>query len=148
MSEDSSEILNKKRKFSQFINFMLDFSDQIDNDHNLSKSKPSRVCVYHDCYTMASYNFPGEKKGLYCGSHKKPGMISVLKRLCIEPGCDTVPSFNYPGEKKKLYCKNHAKDGMINIVNRLCIEQGCYKSSNYNFPIVEVIRNLEWSSSR
>ena len=132
MSEDSSEISNKKRNFSQFINSILELSGQID-DHNLSKSKPSKLCVYHDCYKTASYNFPGKKERLYCSKHKREGMM-LVRKFCTEPGCAVYPAFNYPGEKKRLYCVKHKKEGMINIIGKICIELGCKKHSSFNFP--------------
>ncbi len=53
MSKDSSEILNKKRNFSQFINSTSEYSDQIDDVHNLSKSTLANVWVYHDYYKIS-----------------------------------------------------------------------------------------------
>ena len=35
------------------------------------------MCKDKDCKTRPKFNNPGEKKGLYCSTHKLNGMIDV-----------------------------------------------------------------------
>lgn len=53
------------------------------------------------------------KKPLYCGEHKKDGMIDVISKRCIQDDCKKQSSCNIEDEKP-LYCGEHKKDGMIN----------------------------------
>ena len=64
-----------------------------------------------DCESLSpSFNYEGQKKGLYCATHKKNGMIDVKNPRCLD--CELLsPSFNYEGQKKGLYCATHKKDG-------------------------------------
>src|SRR5690606_40671363 len=79
----------------------------------------NKLCIEPGCTVLPSFNYPGEKKKLYCKKHAKDGMISLTNVSCVEQGCDIVPSYNYPGEKKKLYCKKHAKAGIDRKSTRL-----------------------------
>ena len=62
-----------------------------------------------DCESQPSFNYEGQKKGLYCATHKKDGMINVVNPRCLD--CKLLPSFNYKGQKKGLYCATHKKMG-------------------------------------
>ena len=76
-------------------------------------------CQAKDCTVKnAVFNFEGEKKGIYCGNHKKDGMIDVKSPRCLD--CESRSSFNYEGQKKGLYCVTHKKDGMIDVKNPRC----------------------------
>ena len=82
---------------------------------------PSK-CKCKDCNKYASYNFPGEKKRIYCKEHAKPTMILTRKdnRCCIHPDHnENYPapraSFNFSNKKKPIYCKSHSQEGMINL---------------------------------
>jgi hypothetical protein len=93
----------------------------------------NKRCIEPGCITMCKYNFPTEKKGIYCSEHKKETMINVISKRCIEPGCMTIPIYNFMNETKAIYCFEHKKDLMINVKSRRCIELGCNTLSNYNF---------------
>ena len=41
-----------------------------------------------ECAVYPTFNYPGEKKGLYCAKHKKEGMINITGKICIVPGCN------------------------------------------------------------
>ena len=49
------------------------------------------VCRDEGCMKIPIYNHKGEKRGLYCSIHKKPGMINVKNKQC------------YPKIKKKIF---------------------------------------------
>ena len=64
-----------------------------------------------------SFNYPGETKGRFCGTHQASSMINVIVNRCQEQGCITVASFNQPGRKDPLFCSAHKKNGMQNEQN-------------------------------
>jgi hypothetical protein len=39
-----------------------------------------RLCEEDDCLKLASFNYPGEDKPLYCKSHKKEDMVNIISR--------------------------------------------------------------------
>ena len=39
----------------------------------------SKTCKEPGCRTRPHYNYEGEKKGLYCATHKKEGMVDVIR---------------------------------------------------------------------
>lgn len=90
-------------------------------------------CIENECKLKACYNMSNEKKGIYCSSHKKEGMIDVKSKRCIEENCTKQPSYNFPGETKFLYCKGHKKEGMINVKQPNCYEINCTKQPCYNY---------------
>jgi hypothetical protein len=94
----------------------------------------TRKCQEEGCKIMPVYNVEGEKKGIYCKSHKKDSMIDVINKnkICIEPNCKTRATYNKEGEIKGLYCTIHKKDGMVNVKSPTCKEPGCKKQPVYN----------------
>lgn len=55
-----------------------------------------RICL--DCNTRASFNIEGKKNGIYCGDHKKNGMIDVISKICKTHLCYTrVSNKTYEG---------------------------------------------------
>lgn len=74
-----------------------------------------RRCV--DCDKKGLFNYFNEKIGLYCATHKNPGMVNVVSKKCFYPGCVKFPVFNFLGEKTRKYCVKHKEPGMININN-------------------------------
>lgn len=51
----------------------------------------TRKCL--ECGKIPSFNYQGEKIGIYCNDHKKDGMVDVKNKKCIK--CGKIPSFNY-----------------------------------------------------
>ena len=100
----------------------------------MSKSKyiDKRICVEKGCQTQPSFNKEGEKKGIYCSTHKKEDMVDVRHKKCLSKGCRTLPSFNKEGEKKGIYCSTHKKKGMVNVVSKKCLSKGCRTVPHYN----------------
>lgn len=79
----------------------------------------------------ASFNYPNEKKSLYCKKHAFTDMINVSEKKCID--CKvTRPNFNYQG-KKAAYCYKCSKNynGMVNVNGIRC---QCGKRPSFNLP--------------
>jgi hypothetical protein len=74
-------------------------------------------CLEETCVTIPYFNFPGEKKALYCSKHKKDGMVNVRDKHCENEGggCYKIPLFNYPGFKHGIFCSIHKMEGMVSI---------------------------------
>jgi hypothetical protein len=99
-----------------------------------SKSKWRPKCQHDECTTRPSYNIRGERKGLYCKTHKLAGMIDVHSKTCQQDGCNVQPVFNHKGETKGLYCTEHKLDGMVNVQDKTCQHDGCDVLPTYNHP--------------
>jgi hypothetical protein len=95
-----------------------------------------KICMFENCKTQAAYNIVNNPS-LYCGLHKKEGMVHVKnkseRKCCIEPKCKKNPSYNFQGETNKLYCTHHKKENMIDIKHKKCIEPECIKIPNFNY---------------
>ena len=50
--------------------------------HKLENMKDviTHICIENNCSLRASFNILGEKKKLYCSSHRKDGMVDKLIR--------------------------------------------------------------------
>jgi hypothetical protein len=81
-----------------------------------------------ECTKIPVFNLEGETKALYCGTHKKDGMVNVKSKRCLD--CSKRPLFNLEGETIALYCGTHKKDGMVNVKSKRCIE--CSKQPVFN----------------
>ena len=92
----------------------------------------SKTCIEPNCKTRPTFNTDGEKKALYCFTHKEEGMIDVISKTCIEPDCNKQPTFNTDGEKKGLYCSAHKLNGMIDVISKTCIEPDCNTQPTFN----------------
>ena len=92
-----------------------------------------KTCIKDGCSTHPSYNFAGEKRGIYCNKHRLVDMIDVRNKSCSYDGCRTQPSYNFAGEKRGIYCDKHKLDDMINIVSKTCSYDGCRTQPSYNF---------------
>lgn len=91
------------------------------------------LCKEHGCKIRPNYNYNGETKGIYCTSHKKPGMCNVKSPTCKEQACNVIPNFNYEGQNKGIYCISHKHDGMINVCIRRCQTPHCFTSASSNY---------------
>ena len=95
----------------------------------------NRKCNEKGCTKQPNYNIPGETKGLFCSSHKRPNMVLVTnKNICNEIGCTKQSNYNFYGETKALFCAKHKKEGMIDIKKKTCKEENCTKKPCYNNP--------------
>lgn len=83
------------------------------------------------CDTTASFNYPTERKKLYCTSCKLPGMIEIRKNTCKFPDCNTSPSHGYVDNTTRIFCAKHAEIGMINHKVKRCISSGCKTVASY-----------------
>ena len=83
------------------------------------------MCIHEGCRKYPAFNKEGETKGLYCGTHRKEGMVDVKHDRCIHEGCRKHPAFNKEGETKGLYCGTHRKEGMIDVKHDRCKTHLC-----------------------
>ncbi len=84
------------------------------------------MCKESGCLIRPFFYLKGDKKGLYCSTHKKEGMVNVVSPTCQHEDCDKQPVFNLKGEKKGLYCSTHKKEGMVDVVSPTCKNDWCY----------------------
>lgn len=92
-------------------------------------------CNHDGCTRQPTYNYIGEKRGIYCSDHALLYMIDVVNRKCTHDNCTITPIFNYLGESRGIYCKKHALTGMIDVVNPKCNYNGCTSTSpTFNYP--------------
>ena len=40
-----------------------------------------RLCHFEGCFVTPTYNYPGQKKRIFCVTHKKEGMVR-LESIC------------------------------------------------------------------
>jgi hypothetical protein len=93
-----------------------------------------KTCIYDGCGTRPSYNFAGEKRGIYCDKHKLDDMINIVSKTCIYEGCSTQSSYNFAGKKMGLYCVTHKLDDMIDVLSKTCSYEACCSTKpSYNF---------------
>jgi hypothetical protein len=81
-------------------------------------------CAEEGCYVKPQFNFEGNPI-LYCGVHKKEGMINVKMNRCLGENCNKIAICNYEGKTPGLYCTKHCLDGMIDVHNPRCLTEGC-----------------------
>jgi hypothetical protein len=89
-------------------------------------------CLYNTCDKLPTFNYPTEKKRLYCDKHKLDGMINIKNKKCSQPTCNKIPNYNFDFEKKPLYCVAHKKEKMVDVKNSKCISNDCIKRPMYN----------------
>jgi len=92
-----------------------------------------KMCFRDGCKVIPNYNYEGEMKGIYCGTHRLEGMVDVKHTRCISDGCKVQPYYNYEGKKKGLYCGAHRLEGMVDVKHNRCISDGCKVIPNYNY---------------
>lgn len=116
------------------------------------------ICCMHvsdsgPCDKRASFNYEGEKSRLYCGAHRKPGMINITARRCEEERCTIIASFNYTNELRVKYCKEHSKPGMVNMIARPMCTHGRgpnirYLDDDRLIPVIQPCTNSASFGSR
>ena len=60
------------------------------------------ICKYKKCNTIASFNYKGEDKRIYCSKHKLDGMENVRYKFCGYDDCKNTR------ELKSKYCNEHS----------------------------------------
>ena len=93
----------------------------------------NKTCIHEGCKKQPSFNYKGNKKGLYCATHKLNGMVNVISKTCIHEDCITIPAFNYKGHKNALYCATHKLNEMVNVKDKVCIHEGCITLPVFNY---------------
>jgi len=82
----------------------------------------SKKCKESGCIKQPSFNYPNKISYIYCGEHKKEGMIDLrmVKYLCKI--CDEIQAnYNYP-DLKAEFCAGCKNDDMINVRSPKCVE--------------------------
>jgi hypothetical protein len=92
-----------------------------------------KMCNSPNCKIRPNFNYEGEKKAIYCSTHKIKGMIDIKGKKCIYEGCQTHSLFNFQREIKTLYCSKHKLEGMIDLKSKKCVHEGCQTNSKFNF---------------
>jgi hypothetical protein len=80
------------------------------------------LCSAEGCKITARFNKAGEKRGVFCFSHKLDGMIDVHIIRCDE--CLTTASYGIPGTKQ-THCARHRQPGMIQRSSHNCRIAAC-----------------------
>jgi hypothetical protein len=93
-------------------------------------------CKFENCFKYPTYNYHGEKKRLYCSSHKLEGMTDVKNKSCEYIGCIKLPVFNYLNTQKYRFCSSHKLTGMVNIKDKTCQFDKCKKIPIFNYSHV------------
>ena len=96
--------------------------------------KPEKHPVCTRCDKRPTFNFPGNKRGVFCADHKEPGMVNVKSMKCEHDDCNVQPCFNFPEELFGRFCATHRREGMVNLRERPCENEGCSKKPNFNTP--------------
>lgn len=91
------------------------------------------ICNYEGCKKTCRFNFPNEKKPLFCATHKQDGMINLsVKIKCSFEGCNKIPSYNFEGKNAER-CSEHKLEGMVDVAHRICAHKDCRTIPTYNF---------------
>jgi hypothetical protein len=125
--------INKKKAIYCKLH-RIDNMIEVDNNKSNINTEPvlnNNIyrCLY--CNNIASFNYPSQKKRLYCSLHKLDKMIDIVRRKCIFTGCDKAAS--YGDNDIRLYCGDHKLSNMINLNSKYCIINGCGKKANHNY---------------
>jgi len=91
-------------------------------------------CKSENCFKCPTYNYQGEKKRLYCSSHKLEGMVDVKNKTCENIHCIKLPVFNYLKSDKPRFCNSHKLTGMVNIKDKTCEFDNCTTIPIFNYP--------------
>ena len=63
----------------------------------------SKKCIEPGCTTVACFNNPGTRSGIYCITHSKEGMINPKRKICKIDGCETTGWKKYEGYCAKCH---------------------------------------------
>lgn len=73
------------------------------------------ICKHNGCKTIASFNYKGCDKRIYCSKHKLDNMENVRWKLCAYDDCRNKRLSN------NLYCRNHSSSTEIKVVVTLLL---------------------------
>lgn len=87
------------------------------------------ICQETGCNKGANFNYKEEKQRLYCGDHKKSGMVSFTKK-CQNEACITEASFGFV---RVTHCAQHQQEGMRSFIKKKrCKANNCTLYPVYN----------------
>lgn len=95
-----------------------------------------RKCNGEKCLKSPAFNFPGEKRGMYCNDHKLVNMVNVVTKIipCFYENCSNKAPFRDIENIKIRYCKEHKKTDSFIKKHHLCMGDECFRKASYNFP--------------
>jgi hypothetical protein len=138
MSEEiQQETITCKKCKEEFIPILIKLNTLSKNCEECRKKICGYVkqCLVEDCKTSPSFNFPQEKKPIYCKKHSKDGMVNIKSKKCIEEDCLNRAIYTENGEGKAVvYCHIHKKEVSKSVRNINCLKDDCNKRRLYNFP--------------
>ena len=103
------------------------------NLHKEEYKLVSRLCREGNCKIRPSYNYQGNKQGIFCNIHKLEEMTNVKDKKCEYENCNKLPTYNYEGESKKRFCVIHKLNAMVDILHKRCYHEGCLIRPTYNY---------------
>jgi hypothetical protein len=103
------------------------------NLHKEEYKLVSRLCREGNCKLIPSYNYQGNKQGIFCNIHKLEEMMNVKDKKCEYEKCNKLPTYNYEGESKKRFCVIHKLNAMVDILHKRCHHEGCLIRPTYNY---------------
>ncbi len=81
------------------------------------------TCAEDNCNsTNKSYNYKGEKIGLFCSKHAQENMIDVIRLKCSK--CEKVAIKGHVGQKPSR-CFQHRSPNMISRPRKQCVQSIC-----------------------
>jgi hypothetical protein len=60
------------------------------------------ICINENCTISASFNYPNQKKRLYCSDHKLYGLQILGLHICITDQCNKIAGWKVRGELKAI----------------------------------------------
>jgi len=100
-----------------------------------------KTCCEEGCKKIPNYNVEGETKALYCGQHKREGMVNVISKSCKSEWCTTqVQTIKYDGYC--LFC-------FINLFPGKPVSRN-YKTKEYAVVefVMSVFPDVDWVADK
>ena len=97
LQEEYQKLKEQRKEFQEHITMVIEERKKLEK-YNVA-FVIRQTCLSPNCKKIPVYNQPGEKKGLYCSTHKQEGMVDVKNKTCKTELCSTLV-----GEKYDGYC--------------------------------------------
>ena len=79
--------------------------------------KKGKLCIENGCEKESTFNFDGEKKRLYCATHKKDKMINLKFLKCIHDDCYGQSLYGYLGGNVEFCAKHKTTDTVVESIS-------------------------------
>lgn len=113
--KDKKNVSCEKHKDPEMI-FTFQQND-FENIDIFDIQKPNRICIMKSCKTIASFNFLGNSKRLFCSTHKLETMIRVISLTCK---CNNTSNHENCAECQKIYDKSR-RNSKLGFLSNLVI---------------------------